>query len=298
MKESRVELNEELARELDDEERREKNKKVLKILAFIFIPLFVFFTVTYVSLRYIGNIGIIVKEYPIYSSKLPKSFDGIKIVQFSDIHYNEYSSLEIIDNTVELINKTNPDIVIFTGDLIDKNYEITMEEKEYIISKFSEIDVTIGKYSIKGEEDNENFDYIFSNSKFEMIDNSAKNIYKDNSYIQLFALDNNKENYQLLKEKLEDTFVLAITHMPDNSDNIIDSFNPNLILAGHSHNGQIRLPFIGGILKKENAEKYIDSYYKINETELLVSSGLGNSKYNFRLFNHPSINFIRLKIAE
>lgn len=298
MRESRVELNEELAKELDDEERREKNKKVLKILSFIFIPLFVIFTVSYVSLRYIGNIGIIVREYPIYSNILPSSFDGIKIVQFSDIHYNQYSNLEIIDNTVSLINRTNPDIVIFTGDLIDNDYEITMEEKEYIISKFMEIDVSIGKYSIKGEEDSENFDYIFSNSKFEIIDNSVKNIYKDESYIQLFALDNNYANYQSLKEKKEDVFSIVITHMPDNSDNIVELFNPNLILAGHSHNGQIRLPFIGGVMKKENAKIYIDSYYKIKETELFISSGLGNSKYNFRLFNHPSINFIRLKSAK
>lgn len=298
MRESRVELNEELAKELDDEERREKNKKVLKILSFIFIPLFIIFTVSYVSLRYIGNIGIVVREYPIYSNILPSSFDGIKIVQFSDIHYNQYSNLEIIDNTVSLINRTNPDIVIFTGDLIDNDYEITMEEKEYIISKFMEIDVSIGKYSIKGEEDSENFDYIFSNSKFEIIDNSVKNIYKDESYIQLFALDNNYANYQSLKEKKEDVFSIVITHMPDNSDNIVELFNPNLILAGHSHNGQIRLPFIGGVMKKENAKIYIDSYYKIKETELFISSGLGNSKYNFRLFNHPSINFIRLKSAK
>lgn len=298
MRESRVELNEELAKELDDEERREKNKKVLKILSFIFIPLFIIFTVSYVSLRYIGNIGIIVKEYPIYSNILPDSFNGIKVIHFSDIHYNQYSNLEVFDHTVELINNTSPDIVIFTGDLIDNNYDITMEEKEYIISKLNEINVSVGKYSIKGEEDTENFEYIFSNSNFEILDNTVKNIYIDNSYIQLFALDNDVSNYQSLKEEQDNTFSIAITHIPDNSDSIVEIFNPNLIFAGHSHNGQIRLPFIGGIIKKDNAKKYIDSYYKIKDTELFISSGLGNSKYNFRLFNHPSINFYRLKIAK
>ena len=86
--------------------------------------------------------------------------------------------------------------------------------------------------------------------------------------------------------------------MPDNSDYIIESFNPNLILAGHSHNGQVRLPFIGPLMKRIGSKKYIDSYYEINDTKLLISGGIGNTKYNMRLFNHPSINFIRLRTKQ
>lgn len=295
MKSSRVEINEEIAKELDEQERREKNQKILKILAMIFIPLFIIFTIAYISLRFIGNIGIIVREYPIYSSNLPKSFNGIKIVQFSDIHYNQYSENKKIDKMIELINKTNPDIVIFTGDLVDNDYPITMQEKENLIAKLNKINATIGKYAIKGEEDNTTFNEIFTNSNFEILDNSIENVYIDNSYIQIIAIDESSQSYATLKEQNTSAFTIAITHMPDNSDNIINTFNPNLILAGHSHNGQVRLPFIEALMKKEGAQKYTDSYYKINDTELLISGGIGNSKYNIRLFNHPSINFIRLR---
>ena len=84
-----------------------------------------------------------------------------------------------------------------------------------------------------------------------------------------------------------------IMHEPD----FIDDFEINnfdLILAGHSHNGQVRLPFIGAIIKPNGAHKYYDSHYKIHNTDLYISSGLGTSIIDVRLFNKPSFNFYRL----
>ena len=75
----------------------------------------------------------------------------------------------------------------------------------------------------------------------------------------------------------------------------IDLFEPNMIIAGHSHNGQIILPLIGPVIKKEGAKKYISSYYDIDGIPLYISGGLGNSYYPFRLLNHPSINLYRLR---
>lgn len=291
---SRVEKNEEIVKELDKEVQTERNKKILKIFSIIFIPLFVIFTISYISLRYIGNIGLIVKEYPVYSDRLPIDFNGTKIVQFSCIHYNQDTSKEKIKSLVENINKTNPDIVVFTGDLIDKNYNISMEEKEYLIEELSKIDALLGKYSIKGDEDSTIYEEIFKNSEFILLDNTIKNIYIDDSIIQLIAVNNN--NYEnLISSRDQNSFAIALTHFPDNTDAIVNNLDPNIVLAAHSHNGQVRFPFMGAIMKKEGARKYFDSYYEVNNTKLFITGGIGNSKYNFRLFNHPSINFIRLK---
>ena len=68
----------------------------------------------------------------------------------------------------------------------------------------------------------------------------------------------------------------------------------NLLLAGHSHAGQVRLPFIGAVILPEGAQKYYDSHYKIENSDLYVSNGLGVSNYNFRLFNTPSYSVYRL----
>ena len=292
---SRVELNEEIAKELDTQEKLEKGKKIFKILATIFIPLFIIFTISFISLRYIGNIGIIVKEYPIINSLLPTEFHGKKIVQFSDLHYNKYTDKNKIKKLVNIINKTNPDIIIFTGDLIDLNYNLDVTTKEFLIKEFKKINAHIGKYAIKGEEDSEYFNEILINSNFKILENTIEKVYINKNYIQLIAINDNYQTLQNIKEQKTNNYSIAITHTPDKSDDIISNLNTNLILAGHSHNGQVRFPFIGALMKRENSKKYIDSYYKINNTELLISGGLGNTKYNMRLFNHPSINFIRLR---
>ena len=82
-------------------------------------------------------------------------------------------------------------------------------------------------------------------------------------------------------------------HEPDFIDEI-DYRKFDLVLAGHSHNGQVRLPFIGALVKPNYAKKYYDEYYKIKNTDLYISSGIGVSEVNFRLFNRPSFNLYRL----
>ena len=293
---TREELNEEISREIEEEERRRKNKKILKILSFIFIPLFILFSISYVSLRYIGNIGIVVKEYPFYNIKITDDFHGVKVVQFSDIHFGEFTEKGKIDELIKLINNTNPDIVVFTGDLVDVNYAVNLTDQEYLISSFKKINASLGKYAIKGEEDSDSFDTIFNNSEFEILNNEVRKIYINDSYINLIAVDNNYGVYPTLLNNYDGSkFSIAITHFSDNSDNIVNTFAPDIILAGNSHNGQVRIPFIGPMMKRIGSKKYLDSYYKINDTELYISSGIGNTKYNMRLFNHPSINFFRLK---
>ena len=72
-------------------------------------------------------------------------------------------------------------------------------------------------------------------------------------------------------------------------------YNNDLVLAGHSHNGIIRIPFIGALSKVEGSMKYDQEYYKINDTKLYISSGMGTNGPGFRLFCRPSINFLRLE---
>ncbi len=293
MTESRTEKNSEIAEEILEEERKQKSKKVFKILLWIFIPLFLIFTISYSCLRYIGNIGIVVREYPIYSENINEELNGIKVIQFSDIHYNQYTSISDITKLVNLINETNPDIVIFTGDLIDKDYIIDNEDKESIMSEFNRINSTIGKYAIRGEEDFDDFKDIFDNSNFTILDNKVEKLYIGNSTINLIAVD---ETYVKEEVALSDAnYSIAVIHKPDLADNIVEDYEPGLIIAGHSHNGQIILPLIGPVIKKEGAKKYVSSHYIIDGIDLYISGGLGNSYYPFRLLNHPSINFYRLR---
>lgn len=294
MVESRSKKNLEMAKEIESEERKEKSKKVVKIFLKIFIPVFSFVLISYILLRFVGNMGIVVREYAVYNDNLPDDFNGLKIVQFSDLHYNENTSFNSIKSLVELINETNPDIVIFTGDLINKDFYIKSDLKEDMMKEFNNINARIGKYAIKGEEDGDDFKDIFDNSGFIILENEIENVFINSSIINLIALDKTY-SFSDIEGNNTDYYSIALIHEPDLADRIVNDFNPELILAGHSHNGQIILPFIGPILMKKDSKKYVSSYYKIDNTDLYVSGGLGNSTYEFRLFNHPSINFYRLR---
>ena len=77
--------------------------------------------------------------------------------------------------------------------------------------------------------------------------------------------------------------------------NLLKNYDVDLILAGHSLQGQIKIPFIGGIIKKDGAQTYIGDYYKINKTEMYISGGIGtDNNFNFRFNNKPQINVYRL----
>ncbi len=294
MSESRTEKNHDIAKELDKEKNSILKKKIIKISLIVLIPLIVILSIIYFLIRVVGNIGLVVREYAIYKDNIPKEAEGLKIVQFSDLHFNNTSSLNTVKKVVKAINKANPDIVIFTGDLIDSHYEIDSDTIEAIMSELNSINASLGKYAIRGEEDFENFTKVFNNSNFKILENTVEKIYIGSSSIDLLAVDEKyiKEN---IKGYNEESFTITIVHKPDLADRIIEDFKTSIIFAGHSHNGQIILPFIGPLMKKEGAKKYPLSSYTIGDVNLYVSGGIGNSKHQWRLFNHPSINFYRLR---
>ena len=285
----RVDVDKDIIDEIDSEERKEKTKALIKKILWIVIPILLFALITFVSLRYIGNYGIVVKERAIYSNKINDDLHGLKIVHFSDIYYSEYTEMKQIDKLVNRINYTNPDIVIFTGDLISKNYILSHDEEENLVNKLSSINASIGKIAIKGEIDEGSFDSIMDESGFEIYDeNEINRIFVKNSYFNIANFDGN------MSQDFGDDEILNIvlTHNPDSIDTILDKSSPDIILAGHTLNGQVRLPLIGGLFRNS---KYMDDYYEMGKTKVLICGGTGNKKLNIRLFNNPSINFIRLR---
>jgi predicted MPP superfamily phosphohydrolase len=244
----------------------------------------------FVSLRYIGNYGIVVKEKAIKSVKINDDLNGLRIVHFSDIYYNEYTEKKQIDRMVSKINYAKPDIVIYTGDLISKEYILSHEDEEYLISKLSNIDASIIKIAIKGEKDEGTFEGVMNNSGFEVLEeNKLEKIYIKGSYINIINYEKNIEEKNTYDDEVLN---IVLTHNPDNIDKILNNYNPDLIFAGHTLNGQVRLPLIGGLFRNS---KYMDPYYEINNTKIFISGGIGNKTLNIRLFNNPSINFIRLR---
>ena len=287
-----------------------KEKKITwkKVLKFIFKTAIIISCILLYS-RYISTSGLIIKEHRIYNTNLPDSFHGTKIIHVSDIHYGRTVLKDELNNLVTKINDLKPDIVIFTGDLIDKDTKLTKKDKKIIIEELNKIDTTIGKYAITGNHDYqfEEYDSILLESNFINLNDSYDIIYhKSYEPIMLAGL----KTYLSSKKSMDDRMLNINTYIADNKDNgpkfrilmmhepdLIDDVqvdNFNLVLAGHSHNGQVRLPLIGATVLPPKAKKYYDEHYKIKDTDIYISSGVGTSTINFRFLNKPSINLYRL----
>lgn len=300
---SREEKNKRKQDELEQELKREKRIKVIKIIIKIFIFSFLAILITYIYTDYISK-NIIVKEERIRNEKIPSSMNGIKIIQFSDLEYGSTIFNKEVKKIVKIINERNPDILIFTGNLIDKNYKIKTKEQEKLITELQKINTTMGKYAVSGKNDKDTFNTIMNQSDFTVLNNNYDLIYNnDNSPILIVGLSslNQKKReidkaYKYFSEETHNSNIYTITIMSetDDIDDITSRYNSNLVLAGNSLNGEVRLPFIGGLITKEGSKKYKEPYYKVNDSEIYISNGIGSPEAKFRLFNRPSINLFRL----
>lgn len=251
-------------------------KKFLIIILSIIVCIFLIIVYS----RYKATTGLKVIEYKITDSNLPDNFHGIKLVQFSDLYIGNTVNTKYLENIVNSINKLKPDIVVFTGDLLNK--EIDNDTKNKIIELLNKINYTIGKYAIKGDIDNDLFDEIINSSDFINLNNTHNNLYyKKDTPIMISNEDISS-----------DLFSILLIHEPDNIDNISNNFN--LILAGHSLGGQINIPIIRNLLLPDGAKKYYNGHYNINGNNLYISSGIGTTNFKYRFNNPPSINLYRL----
>jgi len=273
----------------------EENKQIkFKILGIILI--FVTIVITYGFT--IGIKGLKIKEYTVIDKDLPISFYGLKIVHFSDLHYGRTIDDKNIVKIINEINNLNGDIVVFTGDLLDRDTKINTNIKNILIENLSKIKSTYGNYFVGGNHDVENksFYEIMENSNFINLEENSDNIYIEKEYISLMGISSStRKNVDIsyIKEMDLAKYKIFLMHEPDNYKYIKNN-KFDLILAGHSHNGQVRLPIIGKITTPEGAKVYYDEFYKIDNTYFFISSGIGTSVLNIRLFNKPSINFYRL----
>lgn len=301
---TREELNQQKQKDIIVEELREKRKNIALFCLKCFGLIIVGFLVFYLYTTYVSTSKLIVKEERIVNKKLPSSFDGLKIIHFSDLHYGSTVFYGDIKKIVKEINNRKPDIVVFTGDLVNNGYELDTKEQEKIIKILKSIDTKLGKYAVSGEEDGDIFNTIMKQSNFIVLDNTSEFIYNnDNEPILLVGLSsklsgdiNIDDSFAYFADPSHNTkiFTVSLMHEPDSVDEIFQKYSSDLILAGHSHNGNIRIPYLGALRKVEGAKKYDQSYYKVNGAELYISSGIGTNGPGFRLFCRPSINFFRI----
>ena len=280
---------------MEKEIETKKERHPIRTLFFITILLI---TLTVVYGLFLGNSGMIYKEYDINTS-IPESFNNLKIAHFSDILYNDEKDIEKVKNAVEKINDKKVDLIVFTGGLIDKNYKLNEKEMSLIANELKKLKCTYGKYYVSGSEDKEIqvYDTIMQASDFIILNDKADIIYSKNKEGLLLVGLDSKSNLAFLKDVLagkENMFKIVLFHESDVMDDIKD-YNFNIALSGNSLNGQINIPLVKEIFLPKDSKNYFKPYYKVNNTDLYISSGIGTRSFDFRLFNKPSVSIYVLK---
>ena len=257
-----------------------------------FIALVLLIICVFLYGRYIEVNNLKIHYYNFPSNNIPASFKDLKIVQFSDLLY-EPSNEKNLNKLVEKINNEKADIIIFSGDLLKEGVKYQDKDYNKLKDTLKKMDASLYKYATIGDNDQkylEEYKDILYEGEFNLLDNDSTLLfYKDENPIKIIGLTDTSDIESLLTSEIEYKYILAITHKPDNFKKI-SNYNIDVTLSGHSLGGIINIPFYGGLIKKDGAKKYVNGSYTLNNSTLVISNGLGYHKFNFRLFNSPSIN--------
>ncbi|GAA0178568.1 metallophosphoesterase [Clostridium sediminicola] len=277
-----------------------KKKKITIICLFI---------LSIISFCYIENNFIKVNRMEIENEEIPKAFNEYKIVQLSDLHSKLFGKEQ--KRLVKKVLKEEPDIIVFTGDLIDsKNYneENSLILMEKLIEASPVYYVTGNHEKWSGKFDDLEEKLIALGVK--VLRNESIDIFHNENRIALTGIDDpdfQNNSYNINDTEIEgwDTFIdgleenkfnILLSHRPELFSNY-DIIKFNLVFSGHAHGGQVRLPFIGGVVAPNQGffPEYLSGIYKGQNTLMVVNRGLGNSIIPQRLFNRPEIIVVTLK---
>ncbi|NLB78410.1 MAG: metallophosphoesterase [Clostridiaceae bacterium] len=292
-----------------------KNRKVYYIITFTLVFLLLFF--------YWQNHTLQISRYELTYDNLPKSFDGYKIVQISDMHGKTFGKEN--KRLANKIKSLKPDILLITGDMMSS----TIYDEGAFLEFLDHFNQTCPVYMCLGNHEqiarylthdgDENTRYsnfinnitekgvILLDNRMRTINNGTDSITISGLTLELYHysrrdLDSYDENMSLTVPYIEEVlsespkhFNMLLAHNPVYFEEYV-SWGTDLVFTGHIHGGIIRIPFLGGVFSPERVlfPEYDSGLFQIGDSRMIVNRGLGYSKVNLRLFNRPEISFIRL----
>ncbi|MBU8877630.1 metallophosphoesterase [Bacillus sp. FJAT-29790] len=244
-----------------------------------------------------------ITHHQISHKAIPPSFNDFKIVQFSDTHLGFQYDLHQFKTLAKKINQLEPDVIFFTGDLMDEPNKY--QEANQIIPFLEELRAPFGKFAIYGNHDHggygsDIYKSIMEQANFSLLLNSQQRIkLLDGSSIYVIGIDDAMLGSPDIQTAINgipsDSFKILLSHAPDLADGA-SAFNIQLQLSGHSHGGQIKIPFAGALVKPPFAENYHEGFYKIGNTPLTlyVNRGIGTTRLPFRFLSRPELTVFTL----
>ena len=261
----------------------------------------------------LGNYDVETYKYNIKSEKIPESFDGFRIAQVSDLHNAEFDKYN--STVLQPIFLSRPNIIVITGDMIDSrntdvDVALSFAQKAVNIAPVYYIN---GNHESRVPEEYEELKKGLTEAGVTVLENESVDITIGEETISLIGINDPTFRMKLVDDTMEqnighqlmdiipdnDNYKVILAHRPEYFD--IYAGNVDLVLSGHAHGGQFRIPLVGGLVAPGQGffpEYYEGSYIKDN-TEMIVSRGVGNSIIPFRINNKPEIIVAELtKIAD
>lgn len=255
-----------------------------------------------------GNKAVQVTDLPLALDHLPEGFEGFRIAHLSDLHNTEFG--EDNENLLGLLREAEPDIIAITGDIVDSR------RTDFAVAlAFLEEAVKIAPcYYVTGNHEGRLSNYRELKNDMEalgvaVLENKSAILTAGGDTLTLMGIDDpNLANDGLYGEKevvtaariqglqTEETgFSILLSHRPDLFDVYVRS-GVDLVLSGHVHGGQFRLPFVGGLYAPSQGffPEYDAGVFQRENTTMVVSRGLGNSAFPLRFNNRPEIILISL----
>ncbi len=255
------------------------------------------------------NNAITTTQIDYISPKIPEEFNGYRIVHISDLHNKQFGKNQ--ERLLKRIRAVSPDIIVITGDLIDRR-KYDLETAMLFINGA----ITIAPlYYVSGNHEAWSGDYAniserLRSSGVQILDDTKATMIRGKGKIDILGLsDPDFLTYSYLKgtntsklrehlERLSDdaVFQILLCHRPELFE-IYARENIDLIFSGHAHGGQVRIPFVGAIVAPDQGffPKYSSGAYTQNQSTMIVSRGLGNSIIPIRIFNRPEIVVVTLR---
>ncbi len=256
-----------------------------------------------------GNTALELNTYTISSSHLPERFVGLRIAHVSDLHNAQMGKDN--EKLLAMLRDAEPDMIAITGDLIDsRNTDIE------IALQFVQEAVKIAPcYYVTGNHEARVNGYGELKTGMEaagviILEDAQAEISMEEQTITLIGVNDPSfqtdylfgDSETVMSSKLTelhtdgDGFTILLSHRPELFDTYADH-DMELILSGHAHGGQFRLPFIGGLVAPNQGlfPQYDAGIYTDGNTNMIVSRGIGNSILPLRINNRPEVILIELQ---
>lgn len=298
----KVFTEEEVKRKMENVEKTQqdkagKRKKITKKEIIIRLAVLV----VLVLLAWYGNSHLVVSHYTYTSDQLGEDLEGYRIVQISDLHNARFGKEN--GRLLRKIGELGPDMIVLTGDLVDGNRTNIDVALDFAVEALAIAPVyyVTGNHEYWLDEDEQ--EQLFTGLREEgvyVLMNEKVTITAENASFTLVGLDDSGCSLMdgTLGSLLEGTegVNVVLAHEPQYLDKYARN-GADLVLCGHAHGGQFRIPYVGGLVAPDQGlfPKYTAGTYTESDTTMIVSRGLGNSIIPVRIFNDPEIVCVDLQ---